>query len=256
MTSPVAQFLTGLLGGVEVGAEFRGRRDDRRQAQAEHGDDRAYEMARRLREGVAFDLNRQNLQGQIDARSQPQYTEVSPGATLHDPSGRRPDYTAPGGQAERTLVTDWQREGFKSQEDWQAYHKQISRAGAGPRDDTPKRRQEYIGSLMKPQRNQYAGQSAPNGGQEPDFLPGVSIEEANRLADQIFGPDPNAPRPVVAQHPAGGPSPYMRRPGPGTAGQAPLGDAKATFDALSRQYGGDLRKVRAEMERMGYQFED
>lgn len=68
MTSPIAAFLEGLAGGAEQGSEFRYRRDTRRQAQAEHADDRTYEQARRLREGVAAGLQAQNLQGQIDDR--------------------------------------------------------------------------------------------------------------------------------------------------------------------------------------------
>lgn len=96
MTSPVAAFLDSLVGGVERGTAFRQQRDDRRLVLSEHADDRQYEQARRLREGVAAGLEGKILQYQADHLGEPSPVRLNPGETLHDPTGRLPDYTAPG----------------------------------------------------------------------------------------------------------------------------------------------------------------
>lgn len=53
------------MSGVERGADFRFQRDRRRQVMAEHGEDREYERARRLRETVGHELLMQGRQGDI-----------------------------------------------------------------------------------------------------------------------------------------------------------------------------------------------
>lgn len=80
MTHPLAAFLDGTMDGIERGAEFRYRRDSRRQALSEHGEDREYERARRLREGVGHDLLMRGREG--DIAQQNRTMEVEEGRRL------------------------------------------------------------------------------------------------------------------------------------------------------------------------------
>lgn len=212
MTHPVTGFLEGLMGGVQAGTQFRWARDDRRQAQAEHAGDQEYEKARRLREDVAFELQQRVGNAQLDNLQGPHYTEVSPGATLHDPTGRGQDYTAPGGQAERPLVQDWQKEGFQDQPAWMKYHEQISRAGGsgGERGQvTPAAIFQAKTRLMEPHWG-------PDATGALKMLPGVSPEEADRIVGQATGTY-RAPSP-----PDRPPNPFSGRGmGAGTRGTAP-----------------------------------
>lgn len=95
MTSPVAAFLDSLVGGVERGTAFRQQRDDRRLVLSEHADDRQYEQARRLREGVAAGLEGKILQYQADHLGEPSPVRLNPGETYYDPRGGHEPYTAP-----------------------------------------------------------------------------------------------------------------------------------------------------------------
>lgn len=94
----------------------------------------------------------------------------------------------------------------------------------------------------------------------PAPIPGVSP-----LAGAMVG----AGRAGALRRPPSGPAPYRftgtpegpagaapPTPADTTTGREPTEDERAVFTRLKAQYGGDLARVRAEMERMGYRFTD
>lgn len=95
----------GVMGaaGALKGANAREQRDYERQQAEQDRRDR---------------LNREALQMFLLTNKPPAQIEVSPGATLHDPTGRTPDWTAPG-PSPRPMVPEWQQKGYHSFEDWQ-----------------------------------------------------------------------------------------------------------------------------------------
>lgn len=136
----------------------------------------------------------------------------------------------------------------RAEVDYDRAHPAPDRSGSSPADIARERRQ-FLARVMAPSHDQFG------------TVPGLDEDAANELADRagflVPGSQPyqrrthtNPHQPASRSAPPSGGS-FQARGNP-----ASLPDPKATFDSLSQRFGGDLGKVRAEMERMGFRFED
>lgn len=179
MTSPLAEFLNGLSGGAQQGYSFRTGIEDRKRRIASEDDAAQYEKARRLREDVAFGLQQRVGESNLETAAA-QRANLTADNERQDRAASLSTYQTMF-PTQKPLVQDWQKEGFKTQQAWQDYHKDISRAGEGS-NTTSRAGKDAIGYAMTVSAVQKARQlvegdptrGIPAGGADVLSVPDVS----------------------------------------------------------------------------------